>query len=229
VPPSCVEHDPSHSFPKVESSSQTSGLGSLPVSNSAQWQAPISADGPQPLSPTCPTPWLPTLGLPVPAASSVNNSPTSLARDSSLPLKKFKRRRRNQLRPSRTAPKTLEGLAADTAREIRVLSNGNREVEEKFIPYLKAMLWPRKRRTANSDTVKAAEWLIDGRKWSETFPDILGGRYKYKPDDCKKLRRNAKLYVRKIMRQQGAPASMSIPDWIAQEQRTRSPLSPRMP
>jgi len=226
----------------------------VPDANSTQGQVPSSAVGAPPAAlgwqrPTLQpaVPLLPMLGLPVPPLRSATNaapgvpagSPCTAStpapavrRKSSLAYKKLRHRRRVQLGSRATAPKTLAGFASEIARQIRVYCNGDREVQEKVIRQVKATLSPRKPRKAYGATLKAAELLMAGQNWPSIYRDVLGDRWQYQKGAREKLNRNAKHHVKGLMRRDGAPAGMGIPDWIKQRRVSHSQMplvAPPMP
>jgi hypothetical protein len=65
-----------------------------------------------------------------------------------------------------------------------------------------------------------------GQKWPSIYQEIFGDRWKYRQKERDKLRRNANIYLKKRMRQEGFPAGMSTTEWIGQRQKTHSQTQP---
>jgi hypothetical protein len=134
-------------------------------------------------------------------------------------------RRKPRETTPKPAPKTLWELANEIRNMIRAFGKTDKESVQKLLRQVRAGLLPRKPRRASSDTIKAAQWRMDGQEWPAIYKEIFGDRWQYRLAHCHNLRRNAKRHLKKLMREGGAPAGMTIAEWIKQRQKNSSPMS----
>ena len=122
--------------------------------------------------------------------------------------------------------KSRHGLASDIARQIRFDGFHDPDEAGKVLHEVRAILSPRKRRTANNGTIRAAEMLMEGESWPRIYAAVLGDRWEYRPKEENHLRRNAKNYVKKVMRKVGTTDGQTVSAWIRQRLKSQSKTSP---